>query len=230
MNIRILQLLDGAKQARGLTVIIDVFRAFTVAPWLIQKGAARIIPVAEVETAFNLKQRFPDAILVGERNEQKIPGFDYGNSPSHLMDAQLLGKTVIHTTSSGTQGIANAQDANEIITGSFVNADAIVRYIQAKNPDEVSLVCMGYACTYPTEEDSYCAEYIARKLKGEAIPFDEWTTIIKQTSGARFFDPSKEAWSPASDFHYCMKINVFDFILKAEQQPEGYIQLIPYPI
>ena len=37
MNIKILQLIEGAKQATGLTVIIDVFRAFTVAA---QPGSA----------------------------------------------------------------------------------------------------------------------------------------------------------------------------------------------
>ena len=30
MNIKILELIDGAKKAEGLTVIIDVFRAFTL--------------------------------------------------------------------------------------------------------------------------------------------------------------------------------------------------------
>jgi 2-phosphosulfolactate phosphatase len=30
MDIRILECLEGASRARGLTVIIDVFRAFTV--------------------------------------------------------------------------------------------------------------------------------------------------------------------------------------------------------
>ena len=30
MNIQILEMIEGARQAKGLTVIIDVFRAF---PW-----------------------------------------------------------------------------------------------------------------------------------------------------------------------------------------------------
>lgn len=229
MEIRILQLLDGAKQAQGLTVIIDVFRAFTVAPLLIQKGAKHIIPVAGVDTAFEMKQLYPNSIMVGERNEQKIPGFDYGNSPTQLLEANVLGKTIIHTTSSGTQGIANATQADEIITGSFVNADAIVRYIQYKKPAIVSLVCMGYACEYPTEEDTYCAEYIANKLNDIEIPFDDWAATIKQTSGARFFDPEKASWSPESDFHFCMQLNVFNFILKA-MPLESQVQLIPYQI
>ena len=45
MNIQILQLIEGAKAARGLTVIIDVFRAFSVEAYLFAQGAEMIIPV-----------------------------------------------------------------------------------------------------------------------------------------------------------------------------------------
>ncbi len=85
----------------------------------------------------------------------------------------LQGKTIVHTTSSGTQGIANAKNADEIITGSFVNAGAIVRYIQKVKPEKVSLVCMGYACEYPTDEDTLCAEYIKNELEGIPNNFEE---------------------------------------------------------
>ena len=76
---------------------------------------------------------------------------------------------MVHTTSSGTQGIANAEKAGEILTGSFVNAAAICRYIKKKNPLEVSLVCMGYACQFQTDEDTLCAEYIKNELEGRPI-------------------------------------------------------------
>jgi 2-phosphosulfolactate phosphatase len=227
MEIRILQLLDGARQAEGLTVIIDVFRAFTVAPWLFEKGASDVIPVADVEEAFNIQRVVNDAILVGERGEKKIPGFDFGNSPSLLMPANLQHKTIVHTTSSGTQGIAGAVNASEILTGSFVNAGSIIRYIKKQQPEKVSLVCMGYACLYPTEEDTYCAEYIAAMLRKEEPPFLMWKDIIQKTSGARFFDPTKAEWAPSSDFDYCMDLNRFDFVLKAEKQVDGYVHLTP---
>jgi 2-phosphosulfolactate phosphatase len=225
MTINILQLLEGAQQARGLTVIIDVFRAFTVAPLLIDKGASELIPVETVEQAFLLKAKYQDAVMIGERNEQKIDGFDYGNSPTHLTDAQLYNKRIIHTTSSGTKGITNARLADEIITGSFVNINAIVNYIQAQNPKNVSLVCMGYACQYPTEEDTFCAEYIAAILKGETPDFEKMKEIIRTTSGARFFDPSKASFSPQSDFDICMKINTFNFVLKAQKADDGFFRL-----
>ena len=61
------------------------------------------------------------------------------------------GKTVIHTTSAGTQGLVNAVQADEVITGSFVNAEAIVSYIRRQAPAMVSLVSMGTAARQITK-------------------------------------------------------------------------------
>ena len=216
MEIQILQLLDGARQARGLTVIIDVFRAFSTACYAYHSGAAKIIPVGSIDLAYRLKKQNPDYILLGERNEQKPEGFDFGNSPSQLVAEKITGKTLVHTTSSGTQGIANATNAAEIITGSFVNADAIARYIQQQNPAVVSLVCMGYACEYPTDEDTLCAEWIKNELEGQPNDFAAMVEIIRTGSGARFFDPEKQSWSPQADFELCLALNRFDFVLKVE--------------
>ncbi len=218
MNINILQLLEGAKQARGLTVIIDVFRAFSTACYAFDFGVSKIIPVGNIEIAYQLKKENPDFVLVGERNEQKPADFDFGNSPAQLSKKRLAGKTMIHTTSSGTQGIANAKNASEIITGSFVNAGAIIRYIQQQKPLNVSLVCMGYACEYPTDEDTLCAEYIKNELLGSPNNFSKITETIKNGSGARFFDPEKQSWSPQADFSLCLNLNSFNFVLKVEKE------------
>lgn len=218
MEINILQLLDGAKNAQGLTVIIDVFRAFSTACYAFDGGAYKIFPIGEIEQVYQIKNKNPDFVLVGERNEQKLPGFDFGNSPSQLLDADLKGKTIVHTTSSGTQGIANANNADEIITGGFVNAGAIIKYIQQKQPQRVSLVCMGYACRYPTDEDTFCAEYIKNELENKPTNFVEMVETLRIGSGARFFDPKNQGWSPQSDFELCLDLNRFDFILKVENE------------
>ena len=137
MDVQILHLIDGAKEAKGLTVIIDVFRAFTVETYLSRNNAAKIIPVGDVQIAFDYRQKHPDAILCGERKGIIIDGFDYGNSPSQIEHVDFTGKTVIHTTSAGTQGIANAKaTADEIIGGNLVAAKAIARYIKSKKPEQ----------------------------------------------------------------------------------------------
>ncbi len=220
MQVEILHLLGGARKAKGLTVVIDVFRAFSTACYASAKGLATIFPVGDINLAYQLKTDFPKAILVGERNERKPEGFNFGNSPAQLLDAEILATTMIHTTSSGTQGIANAVKADEIITGSFVNAGAIVKYIRKQNPEVVSLVCMGYACQYPTDEDTLCGEYIKSTLEGKPNNFAEMVEIIKGGDGARFFDPEKQSWSPQKDFELCLDLNRFDFVLKVEKQGE----------
>ena len=55
MNIRILELIEGAKKAQGLTVIIDVFRAFSLECYLFEKGARKIYPIGKIEDAFAMK-------------------------------------------------------------------------------------------------------------------------------------------------------------------------------
>ena len=217
MKIQIYEFIEGARKAEGLTVIIDVFRAFSLAIYAFNKGAVKIIPVEEVEQAFNLKKDNPDFILIGERNEKKVTGFDFGNSPTEVNKHNLTGKTIIHTTSAGTRGLANAMNASEIITGSFVNVKAIIQYICNKNPDIVSLVAMGFRAETSTDEDILCAQYIKNELEGKSNNFEKMKSIIKTGTGSRFFDPSNLGHSPPSDFDLCLDINKFSFILKAKK-------------
>jgi 2-phosphosulfolactate phosphatase len=216
MNIEILQLLEGAKQAKGLTVVIDVFRAFSLACYLYDQGAENIIPVGNIEIAYKLKSENPEYILIGERHERIPEGFNFGNSPTQVQKVDFKEKTLVHTTSAGTQGLVNATGASEIITGSFVNAPAIVRYIKSQNPEIVSLVCMGYSTLYPTEEDTFCAEYIRNSLLGIPTNTGEMIQTIKKTSGKRLFEVANQAHSPESDFYLCTDLGKFNFVLKVK--------------
>ncbi len=224
MEIEILQLLEGAKKAKGLTVIIDVFRAFSVACYVMNNNAKTILPVSDIEHAYELKHQNPDYILIGERGDRKPEGFDFGNSPSQILNVDFAGKTVIHTTSAGTHGLVNAVNADERITGSFVNAPAIVQYIKMKKPKVVSLVCMGYSMKQPTEEDTFCAEYIKACLENQSTDFNKMRKTIRHTSAKRLFIPENQAFSPASDFDLCTDLGRFNFILIAEKK-DGIFRL-----
>lgn len=217
MEIEILQLTEGAKKAKGLTVVIDVFRAFSTACYVFAAGADKIIPVEHVEEAFELRKILKDVVMLGERNERMVPGFDFGNSPTHIKNQDFNGKTIIMTTSSGTRGIANATLADEIITGSFVNAEAIINYIRQKNPAELSLVCMGYEGRYPTQEDTFLAEYVRDRLLNKETDFEKMKLILRTGDGSRLLDPANDEWSPASDFELCLDPDRFDFVLKIEK-------------
>lgn len=225
MEIEILEFAEGARKAKGLTVIIDVFRAFSVCCYAIDSGASRIIATGNIENAFELKKNNRNSILVGERNEKKIEGFDFGNSPTELLKADLTGRTIIHTTTAGTNGLINATAGAPLITGSFVNAGAVVRYINTINPSNVSLVAMGYRGEISAEEDILCARLIEQRLKGGGSDFEESISNLKKSSGLRFFNPANLDFSPPTDFFLCTMTDRFDFILKAERRFDGNIDL-----
>jgi 2-phosphosulfolactate phosphatase len=225
MNVKILEFVEGAKKANGLAVIIDVFRAFSVACYAFDAGAARVIATSEVEKAFQLKQEYMNSVLVGERDEKIIYGFDLGNSPTEIIKTNLHGKTVIHTTTAGTNGLINAKNADVVLTGSIVNAGAIVNYIKKINPENVSLVAMGYRATLSAEEDLLCAEIIKDGLTGNENISESKISDLRQSSGKRFFNPENIEFSPPTDFFLCTMLNRFNFVLRAETRFDGNIDL-----
>ncbi|MGX8728228.1 MAG: 2-phosphosulfolactate phosphatase, partial [Lachnospiraceae bacterium] len=186
MVVKIEHLLEGARRAEGVTVIIDVFRAFTLECYMYSFGARQIRPVGGVDEVFALREHFPGCVLVGERKGLKLEGFDYGNSPSTMPPEAVRGKVVLHTTSAGTQGIIAAKNAAETLTGSLVNASAVAKYIIRKNPDKVTLVAMGTGGLAPAEEDELCAEYLKGLLEGKPMPdIRERAEALCHTAGAK---------------------------------------------
>ena len=224
MNIEIYHLINGAKQADGVVVIIDVFRAFSMECWLYALGAKEVRPVGSIEETFAWKQKDPDCILVGERQGKKIEGCDLGNSPSSIDAEMIRGKRIIHTTSAGTQGIVNAVHADELLTGSFVNAKAIAAYIRERNPGKVSLVAMGKAGLAPAEEDELCALYLKGLLTGEEVPdIDGKLKGLRTGGGSHFFDPAQQDVFPEKDFWMCIDRDRFNFVLRAEKDRDGLL-------
>ncbi|MCW4011556.1 MAG: 2-phosphosulfolactate phosphatase [Candidatus Bathyarchaeota archaeon] len=226
MQIKRLSLVEGAKQATGLAVVIDVFRAFTTAAYVMANGAERIYPVETVEEAFELKQSHSDWILMGEREGKQVPGFDYGNSPYDVKDVDFTGKNVIQTTSAGTRGLFNAYQADEILPGSFVMADAIIDYIKQRDPENLSIVAMGWGGMQKSPEDELLAAYIEEKLLGREPDFKEMKAEIRaDPQGAKFFDNDQPLFKEG-DFHCAMDINRFDFCLRLVKTDQPYFERV----
>ena len=223
-QIDILHLIEGAKKAKGLTVIIDVFRAFSLECYLYDMGVKEIRPVGTIEEAFRRREDLTDAILVGERHGKKCEGFDYGNSPSSIQVENVRDKIIIHTTSAGTQGIVNANGASEIITGSLVNAKAVAEYIMKQQPQTVSLVCMGNGGIRPAAEDELCAEYIKSILEGHELQdFEQRVAKLRYHGGEHFFDENRQDIYPQEDFWMCTEYNRFSFVIRVDKDEKGYV-------
>lgn len=223
MHIQILELIQGAEQAKGLTVIIDVLRAFSLECYLYGYGAALVRPVGSVEEAFALREKHPGSLLIGERKGKMCEGFDYGNTPSGISPEDVNGKLIFHTTSAGTQGVIRAEGAEKILTGSLVNAEAVAAYIRREKPEEVSLVCMGNGGVRRAEEDVLCAEYIRSLVLEQPLPdLQDRISRLPRHGAEHFFNPETQDVFPEKDFWLCMRVNLFPFVLHVEKDEEGF--------
>ena len=230
MNVQIKELITGAGEASGLTVIIDVFRAFSLECYMYGAGAGQIISLGSLEEARHQKALHPDAALVGERGGVMCEGFDCGNSPSQIRSIDLAGRLVIHTTSAGTQGVAAAVNADEIITGSLVNAAAVAEYIRRKAPETVTLVAMGNGGVRRANEDVVCARYIRSLLLGKPYPVDEKIKALRMDGGEHFFNPQTQAVFPEEDFYLCIRRDIFPFVITVEKHGElNYMKKVEVP-
>jgi len=222
MQIEILDFVAGARAARGVAVVIDVFRAFSVACYAYAGGARRVLPMSDLEASLALKRANPDYLAIGERNGRKVVGFDFNNSPTEISAAELNGRTLLHNTSAGTQGLTSASQADVVLTGSLVNAAAICRYIESLTPERVSIVRMGWDAFERSAEDDLCAELLAARLKGAAFDIGSVRTRLRHVPAAlKFFEPANADWAPQTDFDLCTAVDRFDFVLRLCEDPCG---------
>ncbi len=214
----------GVSEAEGLTVVIDVFRAFSCAPLFFHFGVKGVILEADPEKAFRLKGKNPDFILVGEVNEIPIEGADLGNSPSHII---LKGapffkdRTLIHRTTAGVTGVASAlEKTDQVILGSFVMARAIAAYINEKRPDLVTLAAMGGRALKKAPEDEACADYLESLLTGRFYdPVKAFKEIAFNPGAQKFIKGAKE-YLPREDPIFCLQRDLFDFVLTARRDQD----------
>ena len=217
--------IEGARQAQGIVVIIDVFRAFSVACYCFSQGAKSVIPVAKVESALEIAGQRENTVLIGERKGIRLAGFDLGNSPSEVLASDLQDKTIVHSTHAGTQGLVGACAADQVLTGALVNAAATARYILQQQPQQVTLVSMGLEAKYQTDEDSLCADYIEALLLGQQPDKTQLVNqLLQSPCSQRFFDPQRKE-SPEADFYLCTDIDCFDFVLAATRDQSGNLSL-----
>ncbi len=219
----------GARLARGITVVIDVFRAFSCAPLLSHFHAATIILEPDIDRALELRRRDPHAILVGEDRGHPLPGADLGNSPSEIIlrgQPYFEDHTVILRSTAGVAAVAAAFEvADEVLLGSFVTAGATARYLEHRPPGPITLLASGLHADAAAPEDQHCAAYLEHLLTHQ--PFDlvaALRQITFQPTAQRFIQGSKD-YLPREDPIFCLQRDLFDFVLKVIRR-EGHLEAV----
>ncbi len=216
--------MDKIKGSR--TVVIDVLRATTVIITALQNGAKWVLPVAEINDAWERKKEFPDAILGGERDAIKLPGFDNGNSPLEYTAEKVSGRGVILTTTNGTKALENTFDADEVLIGAFLNMTAVAKYL-ADSDKPVHLFCAGTRGEF-SMDDFLCAGGIISLLDSiSPVDPDDLCILAKNTWDAGNKDIHEYLSSCKhyntlitnrfeKDLEYCLSIDTHTIIPKLD--------------
>src|SRR5580698_3214274 len=145
-----------------IVVIVDIFRATSSICYGIENGAEAIIPVAEVDECAAYRDKGTHYLIAAERDGSVVEGFDFGNSPFSYTKEKVSGKTVVLTTTNGTQALHLSRSAKKVVIGSFLNLTALCNWLKDQH-DDVLLVCAGWKNNFNLE-DTIFAGAVADQL------------------------------------------------------------------
>jgi 2-phosphosulfolactate phosphatase len=211
---------EGARSARGIVVVIDVLRSFTVSAYALAGGARECILVTTVGEALMLAKRMPGAIVCAEENGLPVPGIDISNSPTQITTEDLEGRTLIQRSTAGTPVISGAHSQDGIFAASLVVASATARACLSRNPSTVTLVA---SADYP--EDHACATYIEAAMAGGRIDLDELLEPLRASERYRRLMAGAWPGFPATDLELSLTADRFDFAMPASRRDDGHVAL-----
>lgn len=216
--------LQNQPVATDTVVVIDVLRSFTTAAVVLARGARAIYPVERIADASVLFGQLTDAVSIGAvGGGDPVPGFDFGNSPSLLMQADLAGKRVVMTTAAGVRGLQRFRHARRLYAASFVCAAATAAAIRATGSREVCFVITGEWVDRDGDEDSACADYIEALLRGEAAAPEAFAQRVRQSDFGRRFTAGTWPNLPLDDLELAARADVFDFAMPVRREGEHLV-------
>lgn len=218
MEIVVDSLLEGARRARGVVIIIDVFRAYTTAAVALSRGAEKIVLVAEVEEALELRDDGVGELCMGEVGGMRPEGFDFNNSPSQISRADVEGKNIIQSTRAGTVGMAAAQGADHLYGGSLAVASATVEAVRRLDPSLVTIVAMGSEGRNRTDEDEQCALFMRNLLQGVTPDHDSVRSLVLAGSEARKYGNPVTPHFPSEDRDMAVTIDSHNFAIRVAKE------------
>ncbi len=211
--------IDGAREARGVVVVIDVLRSFSVSAYALAGGARECLLVSTIAEALTLAQRIPDAIICAEEHGLPVPGIVISNSPTQIRAAHIQRRTLIQRSSAGTPVMGAAQSSDGMFAGSLVVASATAQACLSRRPTAVTLVASG---DFP--EDHACALYIEAMLLGTSVDLDALLQPLRESERYRKFMAGEWPGFSPSDIELSLAVDRFDFAMSATRH-DGYIAL-----
>ena len=207
-------LLTGTHDVSGPTIVIDTFRAFTTAAFLLDRGVVRIVLVETLSEARSTSRSIPDSILCGEEKGRRPDDFDLGNSPVETEGfPDPEDRVVVMRTSSGTRSVVSAlrSGADPVYASSLVVAGATASVVHDRT--HVTIVASGLSGVTSADEDEETAALIEDRLLGRLEDPGRIERIRSGTGAERL---STTPWIDPSDLDRCLEVDRFRFAMRVE--------------
>lgn len=166
------------KEGMGIVVVIDILRATSAMVAALHHGVKDIIPVATIEEARQYIGR-PGYIAAAERNGEVVEGFPVGNSPLAFKAMDLHGKTIVISTTNGTQAINIGREARQLVIGAFLNLTALTNWLLKQN-DNILLLCSGWRDKFSLEDSVFAGAVMDRLLESGKFGLEEDSSIASK--------------------------------------------------
>ncbi|MET8335279.1 2-phosphosulfolactate phosphatase [Streptosporangium canum] len=210
MDTRFLGIADLV-ETPSVAVVVDVMRAFTVAPWAFAQGAEKIVLAGSLDEALALKARHPDWVAL--KDGPPAPGFDAVNSPGLLRSVDLGGRTVVRKTTAGTVGALAVKEAPLVLCAGFMVAEATARLLRTREGDGVTSVVTGDDGR--ADEDLACAQYIARRVTEAGTDAAEFLRRAADSRAAAELAQGVRQGAHPDDVALCREVDRFPFAMVA---------------
>lgn len=213
---------EGARDARGLVIVIDVLRAFTVSAYALAGAAREVLYVADLERAQEVAAGIPGAVLSAEVDGLPVPGVAISNSPTMIAAADLVGRTLVQRSSAGVQSLAAAAaGATLLFAAALVVAGATARRVLELEPELVTLV----ASRPDHPEDGACAAYLAGLLEGGRPDLEALLAPLRASGRYAQLASGAVPGFPATDLDLALALDRFDFALAVERGEDGLLRV-----
>ena len=204
-------------------VVIDVLRSFTSAAVALSRGAQAIYPVESVSEAVALQDRLPNALSVGAvGGGDPIPGFDFGNTPSALLSAEVSGRAVVLSTAAGVRGLQRFRQARQLFAASLVCARATARAIREAGAEDICFIITGEWVDRDGDEDVACADYLEALLTGDDVDATVFAQRVRDSDFGRRFTAGTWPNLPLADLELATDADRFDFAMPVRHE-DGHL-------
>jgi 2-phosphosulfolactate phosphatase len=150
------------KDESSIVVIVDILRATSAICTAFDRGAKKIIPVASIEEAGKYKEK--GYLLAAERDGVVLDFADFGNSPKNFTPERVKGKSIVYSTTNGTQAIQMAIGCYKVVIGAYLNHKILTEWL-VKQERDITILCAGWKDRFSLEDTIFTGALTTSLIK-----------------------------------------------------------------